>query len=92
MSTNLIPSTNSIASCAQPLSLEETLAELTRYGRPSLGIYSDDKNTWECGLKVRVTGTGVVFSVSSGFDNPTPLAAARLCHQRLISSLKELEK
>ena len=67
--------------------LEEYLDELSRYGKPRLGLYGG----WSADLDMFVTGKGTEFKITSGFDHTTPLSAVAECHSRLIDTLRGLQ-
>lgn len=67
--------------------LNALLIELSRWGRPRLGMYSD---AWHCNIEVSVSMVGAKFDVSSDFKQATPLAACLMCRDRLHEALKNL--
>lgn len=71
-------------------SIDECLAELEKYGNPTLGKV--DSDGWYCKVKVFVTGKGAEFKVMSGFDYKTPKLAVNECYDRLIDSIKKIKE
>lgn len=45
---------------------------------------------WHCWVEMFVSVTGSKFEIKSEYDHPTPIAAARECHQRVIDALSKL--
>ena len=86
MSQNLASATNIWPS---DLTLEECLAELERYGNPSL---RKDNSEWSCRISVFVTGEGAEFKVRSDWHHKTHAEAANLCHARLMAELKRIKE
>lgn len=85
----LLPSISD-AKRIENLSLEELLTqELLRYGKPRLSFL--DKG-WYCKVEMNTNTVGTQFDVASAFDQPTPLHAARMCHERILNALRELNK
>lgn len=75
---------------AQQLSqmqLEELITYMVRYGKPRVS-YLD--GGWYCRVEMNTNTAGTQFDVSSDFGQPTPLQAARMCHERIIAALKTL--
>ncbi len=69
--------------------LEDVLTDLARYGRPRVGMYSDD-GTWLCAMDVNISPIGAKFEVRSDFKQTTPMAAAQQCRERLHAAIKSL--
>lgn len=67
--------------------LEELMVYLIRYGRPRLSYL--DKG-WYCKVEMNTNTTGTQFDVASEFGNPTPIGAAKQCHERIVAALKQL--
>lgn len=65
----------------------ELLMEMSRWGRPRLGMYND---AWHCNIEVNVAMVGAKFEVSSDFKQATPIAAFLMCRERLHAALKNL--
>ena len=72
----------------EPLSLEDCLIELEKYGEPMLSKM--DKG-WYSKVEVFVTGEGVKFDVKSRFDCKTPKDAANECYGRLLKALARIK-
>ena len=69
---------------AEPL--ETILQNLCSLGVPSL--HKMQKGWWVT-LKMHVTAAGTEFTVKSESDCETPLAAARQCAERAVTTLKD---
>lgn len=69
------------------LPLEAMLLALSKFGKPRIHHMSDG---WHCALEMYVSAAGVDFKVASGFNLPTPTAAAHECGERLDSVLRDL--
>ena len=69
--------------------LEELMVEMLRYGHPRL---SHIQGGWYCIVEMNTNTVGAKFDISSDFKQPTPLHAARQCHERILTALKELTK
>ena len=67
--------------------LEELLKYMVRYGKPKLSYMGDG---WYCRVEMNTNTTGTQFEVSSEFKHPTPIAAVKQCHERIVSALKAL--
>ena len=71
----------------ESMQLEELITYMIRYGKPRLSYL--DKG-WYCKVEMNTNTKGTQFDVSSDFDQPTPLHAARMCHERIETALKAL--
>jgi hypothetical protein len=69
------------------MGLEELLTYMIRYGKPRISYL--DKG-WYCKVEMNTNTKGTQFDVASDFDQPTPLQAARMCHERIIGAMKAL--
>lgn len=69
------------------MQLEELMIYLIRYGKPRLS-YLDQG--WYCKVEMNTNTKGTQFDVASDFGQPTPLHAARTCHERIINAMKAL--
>lgn len=69
------------------MELEELLTYMVRYGKPRLSYL--DKG-WYCKVEMNTNTKGTQFDVASDFDQPTPLQAARMCHERIQTAMKAL--
>ena len=69
------------------MELEELLTYMIRYGRPRLSYH--DKG-WYCKVEMNTNTKGTQFDIASEFDHPTPLSAARECHERIVNAMKTL--
>jgi hypothetical protein len=69
------------------LTLEEILAFLALYGKPSLFRMTDG---WYSSLEVLVSGSGVQFKITSESNHRTPREAAECCKDRLEEALRAL--
>ena len=70
-------------------SIEDCLAELERYGKPSL---SKLDGGWHSRMNVFVTGEGSEFKVKSEYDHSTPTEAINCCYERLISAISKIKE
>lgn len=66
--------------------LEETLKELSRYGRVWLNMGSD-LQTWSANVEVSMSIIGAKFEVRSDYNHKTPLEAALQLRNRLLDAL-----
>lgn len=71
--------------------LEELLEELKRYGKPHLGIYGSD-GLWHCSVEMNTNTVGADFKCSSDFKQPTPIAAAKQCMERVLIAVEQYRK
>lgn len=69
------------------MQLEELIVHMIRFGRPRVSYVS---NGWYCKVEMNTNTKGTQFDIASEFDHPTPLSAARECHQRILSAMKTL--
>lgn len=69
------------------MELEELIVHMIRYGKPRVSYVS---NGWYCKVEMNTNTKGTQFDIASEFDHPTPLSAARQCHERITSALKTL--
>lgn len=67
--------------------LQELMLYLIRYGRPRLS-YLD--GGWYCKVEMNTNTKGTQFDVASEFNHPTPIAAAKQCHERIVNAMKAL--
>jgi hypothetical protein len=70
--------------------LEELLMELTQYGQPRVGMYSNDG--WFCSIEMNTNTVGADFKCSSDFKMPTPTAAAKQCLERVLKAVEQYRK
>jgi hypothetical protein len=75
------------ASKLEQMELEELMVYLIRYGKPRLSYI--DKG-WYCKVEMNTNTKGTQFDVASDFEQPTPLHAVRMCHERIIGAMKAL--
>jgi hypothetical protein len=68
--------------------IETGMLKLCEYGTPRL--CSQANGQWYCSLDMFVQGQGVAFKVSSDFNEPSMLAAIKVCYERLHKALKDL--
>ena len=69
------------------MELEELITHMVRFGKPRVSFIS---NGWYCKVEMNTNTSGTQFDVASEFDHPTPLSAARECHERIINAMKTL--
>lgn len=69
------------------MELEELMVYMIRYGKPRVS-YLD--GGWYCKVEMNTNTKGTQFDVASEFNQPTPLQAARQCHERIIGAMKAL--
>ena len=69
------------------MDLEELMVYLIRYGKPRVS-YLD--GGWYCKVEMNTNTKGTQFDVASEFNQPTPLHAARMCHERIVGAMKAL--
>lgn len=67
--------------------LQELMLYLIRYGRPRIS-YLD--GGWYCKVEMNTNTKGTQFDIASEFNHPTPIAAAKQCHERIDNALKAL--
>lgn len=67
--------------------LQELMVYLIRYGRPRLS-YLD--GGWYCKVEMNTNTKGTQFDVASEFNHPTPISAAKQCHERIVNAMKAL--
>jgi hypothetical protein len=79
----------SSATRLQSMQLEELLTYMIRYGKPRISYL--DKG-WYCKVEMNTNTEGTQFDVASDFDQPTPLHAARMCHERIENALRVIGK
>ena len=72
----------------EDLTLEETMAELLKYGRPRVGVYSSDQ-TWHCAVEMNTNTVGATFECKSDFKQPTPTHAAKQCLERVLKAVEQ---
>lgn len=71
------------------MSLEETLIEMARYGKPSVSQVCSD-GTWYSSIDVTVNASGVKFEVESDFKQTSPGAAVAQCYERLMTAIEQV--
>lgn len=74
------------AKSIQSEKLEDILMELLKYGQPKVGVYGSDM-TWACSIDMNTNTTGSDFKIRSDWDHKTPLEAAKLCRDRVITAV-----
>ena len=74
----------------QDLSLQELLLELKKYGKPRVGMYSEEG--WHCNVEMNTNTVGADFKCSSDFKMPTPTDAAKQCLDRVIKAVEQYRK
>jgi hypothetical protein len=74
----------------QDLSLQELLLELKKYGKPRVGMYSEEG--WHCNVEMNTNTVGADFKCSSDFKQPTPTDAAKQCLDRVIKAVEQYRK
>ena len=84
-----VKNTISEATRLESMQLEELLTFMIRYGKPRLSYL--DKG-WYCKVEMNTNTEGTQFDVASDFDQPTPLHAARMCHERIENALRAIGK
>lgn len=70
--------------------LETLLTELSRYGKPRVGMYGTSGG-WHCSVEMDATATGVRFQVDSEFRMATPTEAAKQCRDRMHEAIKKIK-
>ena len=70
---------------ASRMQLEDILSYMLQFGKPRVGYVS---NGWFCKVEMNTNTKGTNFEISSEFGHSTPLAAAKECHERIISTIK----
>jgi hypothetical protein len=75
----------------QEPTLEELLIELSTYGKPRVGMYSED-GTWHCNIEMNTNTVGAEFKCSSDFKQPTPTVAAKQCLERVLKAVEQYRK
>jgi hypothetical protein len=79
---------NSVVS-VRALSLEEILSELSRYGKPRLGLYGIGQMSWVCVIEMITHGEGICFEVKSDMcRHQSPFAAAADCLARVKKTIE----
>lgn len=63
------------------------LQELIKYGHPRM---SHHQGGWYCRVEMNTNTVGAKFDIDSGFDHPTPIAALKVCRERILNALKQL--
>jgi hypothetical protein len=71
--------------------LEELLNELKCYGKPRVGIYSDN-GTWHCTIEMNTNTVGADFKCASEFGIATPTDAAKQCLERVLRAVEQYRK
>lgn len=67
------------------LTLEELLTELTKYGRPRVGMFD---GTWNCTVEMNTNTIGADFKCASDFKHTSPISAARQCLERVYKAIE----
>lgn len=67
--------------------LEDALAELVKYGDPSIRLMS---RGWYCGIEMHHSALGASFDVRSEYDHKTPMDAARQCIERVHQAVNSM--
>jgi hypothetical protein len=75
----------------QEPTLEELLIELSTYGKPRVGMYSED-GTWHCTIEMNTNTVGAEFKCASDFKQPTPTVAAKQCLERVLKAVEQYRK
>jgi hypothetical protein len=75
----------------QEPTLEELLVELSTYGKPRVGMYSED-GTWHCNVEMNTNTVGAEFKCASDFKQPTPTVAAKQCLERVLKAVDQYRK
>ena len=75
----------------QEPTLEDLLIELSTYGKPRVGMYSDD-GTWHCNVEMNTNTVGAEFKCASDFKQPTPTIAAKQCLERVLKAVEQYRK
>lgn len=70
-------------------SLESLLDAMSRYGKPGVSM---ENRGWHCRCEMHVASEGTSFTVRSEFDHKTPLIAAQLCMERIVSTTKKFKE
>lgn len=71
------------------MSLEEILAALAAFGRPSLFQFKDGR--WHCCVNLNVSAVGMVVEIKSDNSHITPTKAAAQCLENLRSAMAEMQ-
>lgn len=79
------------ATLIKDLSLEETMAELLKYGKPRVGVYSSDE-TWHCNVEMNTNTVGATFECKSDFKHPTATSAAKQCLERVLKAVEQYKR
>lgn len=67
--------------------LQELIMYMVRYGKPRISYITDG---WYCKVEMNTNTKGTQFDIASEFSHPTPLSAAKECHERIVNALKTL--
>lgn len=86
--TDLIPIKERVT--VDMLTLEQYLELLCQYGKPAVRSFGN--NEWYCNIDMFVQGKGVEFKIASTFKEPSPCIAAKVCYEKVIDTLRALEK
>jgi hypothetical protein len=70
--------------------LEEILEELKHYGKPRVGMYSEEG--WHCNVEMNTNTVGADFKCASDFKQPTPTTAAKQCLERVLKAVEQYRK
>lgn len=79
------------ATLIKDMTLEETMTELLKYGKPRVGVYSSDE-TWHCTVEMNTNTVGATFECKSDFKQPTPTHAAKQCLERVLKAVEQYKK
>lgn len=69
--------------------LQDLMQYMIKYGKPRISYIS---NGWYCGVEMNTNTAGSSFEVKSEFGHPTPMAAAKQCHERILNAIKAITK
>ena len=78
---------NIIRNNPTPKTLEETVDDLCKYGKPRFQFMGDG---WYCVIEMYVQGKGIQFNVASDFKHASMLEASTVCYERLHKALRDL--
>ena len=67
--------------------LQELMIDLIRFGKPRVSFL---QGGWYCTVEMNTNTTGAKFDISSEFNHPTPMSAAKQCYARIQTALKQL--
>ena len=75
------------ASQTAPQTLDDVLQEMCRYGQPKLSMMDGG---WHCWIKMHVASKGATFEIKSEFGHQSPMAATNECHERIVSTIRNI--